>query len=115
MLGILPLVDPCQHGWEEDSDTKSLTPIMLPSRMGVAPEEVLRSTKCTCAASYCRTNMCSCSKSRIPCTAFCGCAIDGCHNEFNMVIGLESEDVEDAEDADGEDEDHDYDNMDIDD
>ena len=39
--------------------------------------------------SHCRTNTCSCTKSRIPCTAFCGCNNDdSCMNPMKIVTNL---------------------------
>ena len=54
--------------------------------------------------SHCQTRNCSCVKSRIPCTAFCGCVNDGCQNEFST--GSNEEESDEVEctsgDEDGE-------------
>ena len=53
-------------------------------------------------ASHCRTNICSCTNSRIPCTAFCGCNNDdSCTNPLKIVTN----EVQDDDDTEIEDED----------
>ena len=53
-------------------------------------------------SSHCRTNTCSCTKSRIACTAFCGCNNDDlCMNPMKIVTN----EIEDDDDTEIEDED----------
>ena len=53
-------------------------------------------------ASHYRTNTCGCTKSRIPCTAFCVCNYDdSCMNPMKIVTNK----VEDDDDTEIEDED----------
>ena len=110
-----------------------LKPKMLPSRIDIAPTEVLKIIKCNCSgnigsylsfengrlgdttwsipltrnvikvysfisASHYRTNACSCTKSGIPCTVFCGCECTDCQNPHNLSRREEEEEEDDNED-----------------
>ena len=68
-----PLSDPREMGWDEDTETKTLRPIMMPRGCKTAPDEVLKSTRCNCESSHCKTLACSCSMANMPCSEFCGC------------------------------------------
>ena len=37
-----------QYGWEKDDETKTLRPIMLPTGIKSAPDEVLKISSCGC-------------------------------------------------------------------
>ena len=59
---------------------------------------------CFSLGSHCRTNTCSCTKSHIPCTAFCGCNNDvSCQNPKKMVTNEEEEEEDDETDFEDED------------
>ena len=51
---------------------------MLPDGTDIAPEEVLRMTKCSCMQSKCDTNACGCKKNGLKCSEFCQC--ENCYN-----------------------------------
>ena len=38
-----------QFGWGKDSETETLRPVMLPEGVEMAPEEVLKITRCNCS------------------------------------------------------------------
>ena len=58
---------------------------------------------CFSLGSHCRTNTCSCTKSHIPCTAFCGCNDVSCQNPKKMVTNEEEEEEDDETDFEDED------------
>lgn len=46
-------LDPCKVGWEEDPYNPSLLrPVIMSKGLQVAPEEVLRITKCNCSSMF---------------------------------------------------------------
>ena len=99
VTGKLPNMNPCEYGWELDTDEVSLKPTMLPDGVEITPKAVLQTTRCNCNTSKCRTNKCSCAKARIPCSDFCGCSksdTDDCENRWGIMD--EVEEVEGQED-----------------
>ena len=100
-----PCADPCHYGWEKDVETKTLKPVMLPSGVNTAPEQVLRNTRCNCTLSKCSS--CSCAKGRIGCTAFCGCKEHGeCDNPFDIRESTVVDTDDSGDDSTDESEDH---------
>ena len=108
--GCPPNLDPCDYGWEKREDGESLTPTMLPDGVDVAPEEVLKITRCNCASSKCENKRCPCKKAGVECTEFCGCNECENHKELELEIinneGNEQPDSSD-DDEDGEDDEND--------
>ena len=90
ITGILPELDPCDYGWEKDGD--SLRPTMLPIGRDVAPEMVLRITRCHCKSSQCTTNRGTCIKAGESCTEYCGCQY--CENLADMNCDGSDSDME---------------------
>ena len=84
ITGIPPQMNPCDYGWGGNEDGTTLSPIMLPKGVPIAPEEVLKITHSKCALSKCKNNRCSCFKIEVKCTSFCGC-ID-CENEKKLCL-----------------------------
>ena len=52
---------------------------------------VVRSTRCSCVVSRCKTAACSCSSAGLQCSHFCGCQEQGCENKWNQ----DEEDIND--------------------
>jgi hypothetical protein len=75
---IPPQIEATNHGWKSEDHTKTLSPVMLPDGTDIAPEEVLRMTKCSCMQSKCDTNACGCKKNGLKCSEFCQC--ENCYN-----------------------------------
>ena len=89
-------------GCNEDKETKTLQPRMFPKGCKKAPDAVLKSTKCNCTSSQCKTNAFSCIKAKLPCSEFCGCQTSGYCNKQNIA---DEEDSEEEEEDDNEEED----------
>ena len=92
-----PKLDPCEYGWGKDEETRTLYPLMVPKGTKIAPDEVLKSTKCNCQASQCRTLACSCMKANMACSEFWGCQEQGCLNKWNNEYDEEDEEHDDSE------------------
>ena len=69
-----PEMNPVNYGWEKNEAARSLTPVILPKNVELAPPEVLQLIKCSCGSeSPCATLRCRCNSSRLSCTIFCAC------------------------------------------
>ena len=90
-----PPSDSRRKGWDEDKETKTLIPRMFPKGIKKAPDAVLKSTKCNCTTSQCKTNTCSCVKAQLSCSEFCGCKENGCLHKEKIVDDDEQNDEED--------------------
>ena len=101
-----PLSDSLNKGWYQDPISKTMRPIMMPKGIKIAPDEVLKITRCSCNASHCRTSACSCSSASFSCSQFCGCIVNGCENKWNedqVVEEGDHEDMDEEEDRNDED------------
>ena len=77
-----PDMPPEKFGFTKDLQCRTLTPILLPDGVPVAPDFVLNLVKCNCQAltSACATKRCRCKASGMNCTLFCGCRDKDCTN-----------------------------------
>ena len=67
-----PEVDPCEYGCMTDDETKTFTPLSLPSSTQPAPDYLLKRLCYSCASENpCRNKACGCSAARLACTIFC--------------------------------------------
>ena len=88
---------PCQFGWEMDEDQQILLPTMLPNGTKIAPETVLKITKCKCSSTHCITNQCSCFKATISCSEYCSCEESNCDNRNDIANELSDEGTDEEE------------------
>ena len=95
--GRPPQMDPCQFGWEMDEDQQILLPTMLPNGTKIAPETVLKITKCKCSSTHCITNQCSCFKATISCSEYCSCEESNCDNRNDIANELSDEGTDEEE------------------
>ena len=67
-----PKLDPTYFGWEKNEKLKTLMPIGVPKDRKSAPDEVLKTIKCSCTSEKpCTTNRCSYSSSKLSCSIVC--------------------------------------------
>lgn len=92
--GCPPQIDPCEYGWKLGGD-RILKPTKLPPAISIAPEDILKTTRCKCISSQCKTNKCSCTSAGLRCTHFCQC--QQCENQDESTTGLDDTDESDAE------------------
>ena len=92
-----PKLDPTYYGWEKNEKLKTLMSIGVPKDRKPAPDEVLKTIKCSCTSEKpCATNRCSCLSSKISCSIVCSCRGDSrrCCNDQTKADG-------EREDGDG--------------
>ena len=80
-----PHLDPKNHGWTRKEDSTSLCPSVIPQGTHLAPDELVRLIKCSCASTKkaCKSGKCSCVSTGLSCTLFCSCKGGVlCHNRF---------------------------------
>ena len=82
---------PYDYGWGKNEDGITLSPIMLPKGVPIAPERDLKITHCKCASS-------KCFKIGVKCTSFCGC-ID-CENEKKLCLSDNDAEEDERSDVD---------------
>jgi hypothetical protein len=97
LLGITDLPEPSKHGWTiVDSQLEILWTTMPP-----APEKLIKILKCSCKASKCATNQCSCRAAGVSCDLTCTC--NDCDNvietldERNLLMDDSSDDSSDED------------------
>ena len=83
-----PDVDPVNFGYSRHEPSKSLLPVTVPADVPLAPDEIMKLIKCSCEGpSPCRTQRCSCSRLKLPCTLFCKCnAGSECLNDLTKTV-----------------------------
>ena len=72
---------------------------MLLNGVEVALEKVLKTTRCGCSSSQCRTKRCACVKADADCTEIC--TRNDCENHKDLSLndeGTESDENSDCED-----------------
>ena len=66
-------LDPTKYGYAKEEETKSLIPVTVLTNVQLAPDNILRLIRCTCASgSLCKSSRCQCNKAKLACTIFCG-------------------------------------------
>ena len=93
--GQPPQMDPCSFGWELEEDGVKLRPRMLPNDVKIAPDDVLKMVRCSCAVIQCKNNQCSCFKANMKCTKFCGCEVSLCENQISDILQLTDSESDD--------------------
>ena len=67
-----PKLGPTYFVWEKNENLKTLMPIGVPKDRKPAPDEVLKTIKCSCTSEKpSATNRCSCSSSKLSCSIVC--------------------------------------------
>ena len=86
------------YGWTMNDENK-LEPMCISPNVSLAPESVLRMTKCGCLT--CATSCCRCSVADISCSELCASiAICDCRNTKKIIASEEIDDLLNHEDAD---------------
>ena len=88
VIGNPPQLNPCEYGWERNEEQMLLRPTMLPTRIKIAPDEILQTTCCKCVLTQCNKNKCSCVRSGLNCSEFCDCL------QSDDQIGMHTDDNE---------------------
>ena len=92
-----PKLDPTYFVWEKNDKLNTLMPIGVPRDRKPAPDEVLKTIKCSCTSEKpCATKRCSCSSSKLSCSVVCSCCGDSlyCCNDQTKA-DQEREDYDD--------------------
>lgn len=78
-----PTLDATEFGFIKNEETKSLMPVTVPANMQLAPDNILKLIRCTCASGNpCKSSGCGCNKAKLACTVFCSCrASIECRND----------------------------------
>lgn len=96
----LPNLDPTVYGWTVDQASKSMMPTKTRAGVSMAPEKLLKLSKCTCEKEpLCKSARCGCNRAELGCSEFCSCFEQLCCNPKNVLID-ESEDDSNCEDDD---------------
>jgi hypothetical protein len=90
---ILSLPQPVGNGWIESDGLLSPEYMVLNS----VPESVLELVQCKCGKG-CKSNSCSCRKSKLVCCDACSCSIqEDCENTDMYIYEIENENESDIE------------------
>ena len=54
VIGNPAQLNPCEHGRERNEGETSLRPTMLPTGIKIAPDEILKTTRCKCVSTQCK-------------------------------------------------------------
>ena len=78
-----PDMDPTQYGWMHEELSRQLIPRMVPQETCLAPDELLRSIRCSCKNdTACKKKQCKCNSSQMACSMICSCEGSRlCHNQ----------------------------------
>lgn len=69
-----PTMEPTNYRWIKEESTKSLLPTTLPAHVHLAPPDILKLIRCSCASeSQCKSSGCGCNNAKLACTIFCSC------------------------------------------
>ena len=69
-----PKLEPTCFGWVKNEILQTLKPIGVPKDRKQAPDEVLKTIKCSCTSEKpCATNRGSCSSGKSSCSIVCSC------------------------------------------
>ena len=89
-------LDPTYFGWEKNEKPKTLVPIGVPKDKKPAPDDLLKTIKCSCTSEKpCATSRCSCSSSKLSCRIVCSCRGDsrrGCNDQTKADQEKEDDD-----------------------
>ena len=82
--GQLLQMDPCKFGWELE-DVVKLRPRMVPIDVRTGLDDVLKTSRCSCAVIQCRNGQCCCFKANKKFTNYCECDVSLCENQFSDI------------------------------
>ena len=79
-----PNLDPLKFGWVKDDLAKSLSAVLLPQDVPLAPAELFKTIQCMCRSDQpCSSLRCGCVSGQLPCSLFCKCGgSDSCCNQM---------------------------------
>ena len=106
-----PNLDPLKFGCVKDDLAKSLSAVLLPQDVPLAPAELFKTIQCMCRSDQpCSSLRCGCVSGQLPCSLFCKCGgtDSGCNQMTRKSMANEAnEDEEHGDDEDDGDEDDD--------
>ena len=71
---VPPELDPREFGWASEGPSGAYFPVSLPSKVEVAPSDILKLINCICSSDRsCSSQRCSCSSAQLACSLFCKC------------------------------------------
>ena len=93
-----PSLNPTEHGYIREESSKSLLPKPIDEDVSLAPQEILKLIRCSCdSETPCKSGICGCVRGRLPCTVFCQCHAEDCHNDLtNSGVASDTDDDDDA-------------------
>ncbi len=69
-----PELDPLEFGWASEGPSGAYCPVSLPSKVEVAPSDILKLINCSCSSDRpCFWQRCSCLSAQLACSLFCKC------------------------------------------
>ena len=92
-----PSLDPTEHGYVRDDSSKTMLPKPIHEDVSLAPQEILKLIRCACESDRpCKSGRCGCVSGKLPCTVFCGCHAEDCHNELTKCdVASDADDDDD--------------------
>lgn len=92
-----PSLDPTEHGYVRDDSSKTMLPKSIHEDVSLAPQEILKLIRCSCESERpCKSGRCGCVSGKLPCTVFCGCHAEDCHNELTKCdVASDADDDDD--------------------
>ena len=91
--------NPLQLGFYLDEEESNYMPIKVPTSVSIGPDRLLKLIKCGCSSkTSCKSLICSCAKSGLPCTMFCQCK-ENCLNPLQPATLIQNS-VSDSESDD---------------
>ena len=88
-----PELDPLEFGWTSEGPSGAYCPVSPPSRVEVAPSDILKLINCSCSRDKpCSSQRCSCSSAQMARSLFCKCeGSSTCCNPKNVSLVQETE------------------------
>ena len=90
---VPPELDPREFGWASEGPSGAYFPVSLPSKVEVAPSDILKLINYICSSDRsCSSQRCSCSSAQLACPLFCKCeGSSTCCNPKTVSLVQETE------------------------
>ena len=87
------MLDPLEFEWASEGPSCAYCPVSLPSKVEVAPSDILKLVNCSCSSDKsCSSQRCSCSSAQPACSLFCNCeGSSTCYNPKTVSLVQETE------------------------
>ena len=87
-----PELDPLEFGWTSEGPSGAYCPVSQPSRVEVAPSDILKLIYSCSSDRPCSSQRCSCSSAQLACSLFCKCeGSSTCCNPKTVSLVQETE------------------------